>query len=501
MTAGPVTSADSDPRPGGGGVATPAQPGGQPSNGAPAARAGGPSANGGPPGRNGGPGGGPPGGGPPGGPGGQKPSFRRTFSAFKYPKYRLLWISMAVGMTGMQMQMIAQGLLAYELSGTFTAVGVLAMAWGVPQFFFALPGGAIADRMDKRQILLITQVGVMAQAIFIGFAITTGTISLPMLFIVGVFMGATFSFNMPARQAFIPEVVPRDQMMNAIALNNTAMNSTRIFSPLAAGLFISVWGFDVTYYITGAMYGIGWLTVILLPRSTAHLNREKRGMFDDIAIGLRYVRDTRALRVLMFMAFVPILLGIPYVTILPAFARADLGQGEFGFSLLVGVSAVGALLGSLTIATLNPRSKLPLIQSALGAGWGAGLVLLGLGSAVFGFPGAIAAMFLLGVFQMGYMALNNSMLMLTAAPEYHGRVMSLYMLTFGVFPLMGGPLGVLGDAIGGFATFSALGVALVAFIALMALVGGQRITMSPARRAKSSHEGIAEAEAEAEVAA
>ncbi|MCY3656495.1 MAG: MFS transporter [Chloroflexi bacterium] len=497
MTAGPVTSADADSgRNTPTGVATPTRPGGPPANGAPPAGTSGPPANGAPPGRPGGHGGG-----PPGGPGGQKPSFRRTFSAFKYPKYRLLWISMAVGMTGMQMQMIAQGLLAYELSGTFTAVGVLAMAWGVPQFFFALPGGAIADRMDKRTILLITQVGVAAQAIFIGLAITTGVISLPMLFIVGVFMGATFSFNMPARQAFIPEVVPREQMMNAIALNNTAMNSTRIFSPLAAGLFISLWGFDVTYYITGAMYGIGWLTVILLPRSTAHLNREKRGMFDDIAIGLRYVRDTRALRVLMFMAFVPILLGIPYVTILPAFARADLGQGEFGFSLLVGLSAVGALIGSLVIATLNPRSKLPLIQSLLGAGWGAGLVFLGLGSAMFGFPGALAAMFLLGVFQMGYMALNNSMLMLTAAPEYHGRVMSLYMLTFGIFPLMGGPLGVLGDAIGGFATFTALGAALVGFIALMAVVGGQRITMSPARRAKSSHDGIAEAEAEVEAAA
>ncbi len=488
MTGRPVTTDDAQ-------RGAPGHPGGATAtNGAPPREPGGPSSNGGPPGRPGGHGGG-----PPGGPGGEKPGLRRTFSAFKYPKYRLLWLSMAVGMTGMQMQMIAQGLLAYELSGTFTAVGVLAMAWGVPQFFFALPGGAIADRMDKRCILLITQVGVAAQAIVIGVAITTGVISLPMLFIVGVFMGATFSFNMPARQAFIPEVVPRDQMMNAIALNNTAMNATRIFSPLAAGLFISLWSFDVTYYITGAMYGIGWLTVLLLPRSTAHLDRVKRGMFDDIAIGLRYVRDTPALRTLMFMAFVPILLGIPYVTILPAFARADLGQGEFGFSLLVGLSAVGALVGSLVIAALNPRSKLPLIQSFLGAGWGAGLVLLGLGSAVFGFPGALAAMLLLGIFQMGYMALNNSMLMMTASPEYHGRVMSLYMLTFGIFPLMGGPLGVLGDAIGGFATFTALGVALVVFIALMAVVGGQRALS--VKRAKSSHDGIAEAEAMAEAEA
>ncbi len=405
-----------------------------------------------------------------------RPAMRRMFAAFRYPKYRLLWLSMAVGMTGMQMQMIAQGLLAYELSGTFTAVGVIAMAWGVPQFFFALPGGALADRVDKRRILLVTQVAVALQALVLAAAIVTGAISLPMLFVVGVFLGATFSFNMPARQAFIPELVPREQMMNAIALNNTAMNATRIVSPLAAGLFIAWWGFGAAYFITAAMYAAGWLTVVWLPASRAHLEgaAARKGMFDDITVGLRYVRDTRALRLLMTMAFVPIVLGIPYVTILPAFARSDLGQGEIGFSVLVGLSAAGALLGSLAVATLNPRSRLPAIQTLLGLGWGGGLVLLGLGSAAFGMAGALLAMFLLGVFQMGYMALNNSMLMLTASPRYHGRVMSLYMLTFGVFPLMGGPLGVLGDAIGGFATFTLLGLALAAFVAAMSAFGGQR---------------------------
>ena len=416
---------------------------------------------------------------------GARGSFGRTFVAFQYPKYRLLWISMAVGMTGMQMQMIAQGLLAYELAGTFTAVGVLAMAWGIPQFFFALPGGALADRIDKRRILLITQAAVFLQALTLALMITTDVISLPILFVVGVFLGSTFSFNMPARQAFIPELVPREQMMNAIALNNTAMNATRVISPLAAGVFITVWGFDVAYYITAGMYAVGWLTVVLLPRSTAHLARtEERGMFDDIRVGLRYVAGTRSLRVLMTMAFVTVLLGVPYVTILPAFARADLDQGSFGFSVLVGVQAVGALVGSLAIAALNPRSGLPRIQSLMGLGWGGGLVVLGLGSALFGYPGALLAMLLIGFFQMGYMALNNSMLMMSASPAYHGRLMSVYMLTFGVFPLMGGPLGVLGDVIGGFATFTLLGAGLIAFVALTMLSGAQRALSSGAEPAE-----------------
>ena len=409
-------------------------------------------------------------------PRGGRPPLRSTFSAFRYRGYRLLWISMAVGMTGMQMQMIARALLAFELSGTFTAVGFMAAAWGIPQFFFALPGGALADRMDKRRILLITQAVVFAQAVLIGVLITTDQISLAWLFVLGVALGATFSFNMPARQAFIPELVPKDELLNAIALNNTAMNATRLFSPLAAGAFIAIWGFDVTYYITAVLYAAGYVTILILPRSTAHEAgaAERGGVFDEIKLGLRYVGSRPALRTLMLMAFVPIVFGISYVTILPAFVRGELDQGEFAFTLLVGLSAVGALLGSLTVARLNPRSGLRRAQSMLGFGWGIGLVALGLGSFVLGYPGAVLASLALGFFQMGYMALNNAMLMTSSEPAYHGRIMSIYMLTFGVFPLMGAPLGVLGDLIGGYATFSLLGAGIIGFFALLWLTGAQR---------------------------
>ena len=402
---------------------------------------------------------------------GKRPPLRRTFVAFNYPGYRLLWLSMAVAMTGMQMQMIARGLLAYELSPSFKAVGFLAAAWGIPQFFLALPGGAIADRMDKRRILLLTQAAVFAQALAIGLLISFDAISIELLFLFGVLLGGTFSFNMPARQAFVPELVPRHQLMNAIALNNTAMNSTRLFSPVAAGLFIAAWGFATTYYITAAMYALAWLAVLLLPRSTGHLEgaASRGGMFQEIGLGLRYVRANQALKMLMVMAFVPLVVGMPFFTILPAFVSGDLELGSLGFGLLVALSAVGALFGSLIVATLNPSGRLARTQAALGAGWGAGLIVLGLGSLAFGVAGAAVAMIVIGICSMAYLALNNGMIMTSSSPQYHGRVMSLYMLTFGVFPLMGLPLGILGDTIGGYATFALLGVGLLAFVALAAL--------------------------------
>ena len=425
---------------------------------------------------------GPPGSPPPqrgtGGSGERRPPFGRTFSAFQYPGYRLLWISMAVAMTGMQMQMIARGLLAYELAGNFAAVGGLAAAWGIPQFFLALPGGAIADRMDKRTILLLTQAAVLLQALAIGLLVSFDAISLELMFLFGIVLGGTFSFNMPARQAYIPELVPKHELMNAIALNNTAMNATRLFSPVAAGIFVAVWGFAVTYYITAAMYALAWVAVWLLPSSTAHLAgaSTRGGMFAEIRIGLRYVRSNQALRTLMLMAFVPIAVGMPFVTILPAFVSGDLELGSVGFGLLMALNAVGALAGSLMIATLNPAGRLARTQLLLGLGWGVGLVMLGVGSFAFGVAGAAVAIMVIGACSMSYMALNNAMIMTSSEPAYHGRIMSLYMLTFGVFPLMGLPLGLLGDAIGGYATFTMLGVGILAFVAFVVLfVPSERI--------------------------
>ena len=403
---------------------------------------------------------------------GARPPLRRTFSAFQYPKYRLLWVSMATAMVGMQMQMIARGLLAYELAGNFSAVGGLAAAWGIPQLFLALPGGAIADRVDKRRVLLITQAAVFLQALGIALLISFDMISLQVLFVFGIVLGATFSFNMPARQAYIPELVPRHELMNAIALNNTAMNATRLFSPVAAGIFIAAFGFATTYYITAAMYAVAWGAVWLLPRGRGHLQgmAQRGGMFEEIKIGLRYVRQNRALRTLMLMALLPILLGMPFVTILPAFVAGDLELDSLGFGLLMAVNAVGALAGSLLIAALNPGGRLARTQALLGLGWGLGLVILGVGSLTFGPAGAFLAMIVIGACSMAYMALNNGMIMTSSEQRYHGRIMSLYMLTFGFMPLMGLPLGILGDTIGGYATFTLLGAGILFFVMLLVLL-------------------------------
>lgn len=424
-------------------------------------------------------------------------SLRRSFSAFKYPRYRYLWFSMAAGMTGMQMQMIARGLLAYELAGSFTAVGIVFMAWGIPQFFFALIGGAIADRMDKRKILLLTQVLVLAQALAVGVLVTLGEINIPILFAFGVFLGATFSFNMPARQAIIPEVVPPDELMNAIALNSAAMNATRLVSPVVAGILVTTLGFDWTYYVTAVLYGVAMLPLLFLPASTSHLQgaKERGNIRHEIRVGLRYILGQRQVRLMMLMAFVPIVIGMPYVTILPAFAVDELGRGNVGYSVMVALSALGALFGSLLIASLRQSTALRGVLFSSGFVWGLGLVGLGVGSMMFGYTAALVAMVVVGFASMSYMTLNSTMILTTTDPAYHGRVMSLYMLTFGVFPLMGAPLGILADRFGGAEMFTALGLGVLIFFVLVVVLSPNLAGAGAGRRpaAASDEDGGVEA--------
>ena len=198
--------------------------------------------------------GGGPGMGGPGMAGSARPSLRNAFVSLKNRNFRLLWFSMIGSFIGMSMQMIARGWLAFELTGSFAMVGVISIAWGLPMLMFSLPGGAIADRMERRDLVLFSQLGTGLLALIMAVLITIGQMNIPILFAMGLIQGVIFAFNMPARQALIAEIVPPGELMNAIALNNAGMNVTRILGPAAAGVMIGLWGVESAYYAQAAMY-------------------------------------------------------------------------------------------------------------------------------------------------------------------------------------------------------------------------------------------------------
>ena len=410
----------------------------------------------------------------PGGPdgGGPKPSLRVAFVSLKQRNYRYLWFSQLASFTGMQMQQVARGLLAYELTGSYTAVGVVLMAWGIPQLLFSLLGGAVADRVNKRNLIIGVQSGTGLLALLVAVFVSTDVISIPILFVSGLVQGTLFAFNMPARQALLAELVPQNQLMNAIAVNNVAMNATRIVGPAVAGILIAAWGIEAAYYTQASLYLVVLLFLFRLPPSRSHLAgaSERGNVLQEIGVGLKYIGSSSTLRLLMLMAFVPTLLGMPYMAVLPGFAVDELGLDPGSYGLMFTVTGIGAIVGSLIVAALTAFPRKAALQVAVGFGFGGSLVLLGLASAGFGYVGALGALVALGFFSTMYQTLNNTMIMGETRPELYGRVMSVYMLTFSLFPLMSGPIGALADQLTGKTTFVVLGSGILAFIAATVLV-------------------------------
>lgn len=416
--------------------------------------------------------------GAPGAAAGPKPGYRQAFEALKHRNYRILWIAQAFSFMGMQMQQIARGLLAYQLTGSYAGMGIVLMGWGISQLVFGLFGGAVADRVNKRSIIVVAQAGTGILCLVTATSITFGFISVELLFATGVAQGTLFAFNMPARQALVAELVPPPVLMNAIALNNVVMNATRIIGPAVAGLVIALGdgvggrGIEAAYYLQAAMY-LGVLSVLIfLPPSYSHLEgaATRRGIFSEIGAGLSYTVKSRVLLQLMLLAFVSTLVGMPYMTLLPGFAVGELGVEASAFGIMSSVTGIGAIVGSLFIATMSEHPRKPLLQMLFGLGFGAGLIGLGLGSMAFGYVGALVALLAVGLFATSFQTINNTMLMAETKPEYYGRVMSVYMLTFALFPLMSYPLGVLADAITASATFTAMGVLIAGVIAIISVL-------------------------------
>jgi MFS family permease len=398
-------------------------------------------------------------------------SLRRAFSAFHNRHFTWLWGSTLASFSGMQMQLIARGVLAWELSHSYAAVGVVEASFALPMAIFALPGGAAVDRLEKRRIVLISQ-GVMG-LLGIGTAllISTHLISMLLLFLVGVIQGSLFSFNGPARMALLTEIIDDDELTAAIALQNIAMNATRIVGPTIAAIIISTVSIAAAYYATGLMYLFTVLAMLMIPKTTGHIGMIRQTIPREIGDGLRHVFGDHARRSLMLSALVLTLFIMPYRILLPGFAD-HLGHAEL-YGLMMTVTGVGGLLGSLLIAAVTDFARKPLLQLVIGLFSALSLVGLGILSRPFGVEGALVSLMFLGIGSTAYMTLNQTMLMTQSDRRYHGRVMSIFMQTFSAMPLMALPLGFFADRVGAANLFVMRGVLVcVALVALALAVPG-----------------------------
>ena len=396
--------------------------------------------------------------------------LRRTFAALDIPAYRILWWGTLFSFAGMQMQMVARGYLAFDLTRSNTALGGVMIAFGVPQLLLALHGGAVADRMSKRNVLIVWQAMLALSSALMAAAIATGQVQYWMLIATGVITGASFAFIGPARQAFIGDLVPDHLMGNAIVLQQMNMNGTRVVGPALAGALIAtpLIGMAGVYALTTLGFIVTTLSLVRLPAGLPRRRTGDRSALQDTLEGLRYVRGHRPLAILLLMSFLVVALAFPYQGFLASITREEFRRGAVGLGVLSSLAAVGAFLATLTVATLTDHRRVWRMQAAAGIAFGAALIAFGYAPS---FGTGLVLIFFVGAFASAFQSLNSAVTMTLTDPKYYGRVQALMGLSWSLFGIISLPLGILADAIGIRATLAAMGGAGILSIAVLEFVG------------------------------
>ena len=400
----------------------------------------------------------------------------RMFDSFRLPSYRIYWSAMMAQMGAMNMQMVARSWLIYELTNQYTMLGAMMLANSVPMLLLSLFGGVMADRVQKKRILQVGQAASALITLGVAIAITGDIVSLENQTGVGLLLasaaaqGLVMGLMMPARQAIVPELVGRARMMNAIALNASGMNINRLLIPGVGGLLIAIVGIQAAYYSMTGLYLLGAILVTMLPRTEA-IPLGRRGAWGDLKEGLRYVRENTMVMGLLMLTLLSVLLSMPYLWLMPAFAKdvlvVELGQyqwlaqvplvgflmtdvpelltqSSFRLGLLLSISGVGALVGSLLIGSMSSRNRgQTFLWSVLALG-----IFLALFSFTSSFVLALAFMIGVGLTQSARMALSNTLVQDFVDDEHRGRVMSVYTMEFGLTSFTTFGVSVLANVIG-----------------------------------------------------
>jgi MFS family permease len=405
----------------------------------------------------------------------------RLFGAMaNNPYYRTYWFGNQASTLMMMMQGVAQGYLAYTLTNSAEALGVVGLAQGLPQLLFAPFGGVIADRYPKRNLLLFVQVILCITSLAVGVLIGLGLIQYWHLVATGFIQGFCFATYMPARQSWIPSLVSTEDLPNAIALNNAGLNASRILGPAIGGLLIAVPWINVNgiYYLRVVAFVWVLYSLLQIPILGEAETRKEVKFADELTAGLRYIWHHETLLPLFTLALVTLLLGTSYQMLLPAFALNTFSEGSEGLGFMMASVGVGALCGSLSMAYFSRSKRKGRIQAIAGTALGVALFAFGILSGFKLFLLALVALFFVGLANDFYSTINNTLIMLNTDRQLYGRVMSVYMMTWSLSSLSAAPFGAVMDQIGGPPTMVLIGGTLALFVAAMALFhpGYRRLT-------------------------
>ncbi len=391
-----------------------------------------------------------------------------TFRALKHRNFQLFFSGQFVSLTGTWMQSVAQSWLVYRLTGSVVLLGLIGFASQIPVFLLAPIGGAIADRYNRRRILIITQTAAMLFAFVLAILTLTETVQVWHLFVIAALFGIANAFDIPTRQAFAVDMVGKEDLVNAIALNSSMFNGARIVGPAIAGLLVAAIGEGWCFFLNALSY-VAVIGGLILMKINIEIRPKVGSALSNIAEGFGFVAKTSPVRALLLLLGLVSLMGMPYAVLMPIFADKILGGGSSTLGFLMGASGFGALIAALSLAARKEVFGLGRWVAFASGGLGLSLILFSF-STVFW----LSALLLIpvGFSMMTQMAASNTLVQSMVPDNLRGRVMSVYAMMFmGMAPLGALMAGVLANHLGAPNT-----VALGGFICIIgAIVFGLRL--------------------------
>ena len=403
------------------------------------------------------------------------PKLPATLRALQYRNFQLFFSGQLISLIGTWMQNIAQAWLVYRITGSMVQLGGISFCSQIPIFLLSPAGGIVADRYSRHRIVITTQTLSMLLALVLSVLTLTNTVKIWHIYVLAGMLGAVNAFDIPARQAFIVDMVAKQDLMNAIALNSSMFNASRVVGPAIAGILVAWIGEGWCFFANGISY-IAVIVGLLLMHVERHEHVDRGSPVANLVEGFRFVFQNRAIHALLILVGIASITGTPFQVLMPVFADRILHGGPKALGWLTGCTGMGALFAAVLLASRRTLKGLSVWVASAATAFAIGLIIF---SSLRTFVLSAAILVPVGFAVMLQMGSTNTLIQSMVPDQLRGRVMSVYsMVMMGMAPFGGLIAGLVADRIGAPMTVALGGViCLIAAVIFWTQLDGIRVHM------------------------
>lgn len=398
------------------------------------------------------------------------------FTALRYREYRMFWVGNATSNIGIWLLMAGRLWLIYDLTDSKAMLGILTFASVGPILVLSMWGGVLADRVSRVKLVTATRAMFAVTALLTGALIAFDLIEPWHLVAISVANGVLLSFDIPSRQAIVPNLLPREHLVNALALQSMLYVGSAVLGPMFLPLMIKAWGIQGVFFFVGGAYVFTSVMFAQLTPQPVSVKSRANSPVADLLAGFAYIRANRVMVALIAIGVVAGIFATPYLTLLPAFASDVLGSPVDGYGYLLQAAGIGGLVGILALANFVNLKDSASVQAVTGVGLGVALVAF----AIIGWlPVALVAIGAVGAFTMAFGTINNTLLQSIVDDDYRGRVSSIHQLGWGASAIGGLMLGFLAQSVSAPFALAVFGCIAAVGIGVLSAYIGRRLRTTP----------------------